>query len=111
QLQRMPAGRQVEIGLGLTCNEMHVILVRGDRFVGIERLIHIDQQMMVATVGKIVTRVRHAHMAEPKTAPESTLDDCAVRGRDEIQKRVLCGSFPLCLSSTRYKSQSRDQRN
>src|SRR5215470_17452755 len=103
QLERMPARRQVEIGLGLTGNEMQVVLVRGDRLVGIERLIHIDQQMMVATVGKIVTRVRHAHIAETKTAPESTLDDCAVRGRDKIQKRVLCSSFSLSLGSNRHK--------
>ena len=43
QLERMLAGRQFEMDLGLTRNEMHVILARGDRFVGIERLIHINQ--------------------------------------------------------------------
>jgi hypothetical protein len=62
-------------------------------------------------VGKIVTGVRHAHIAETKAAPESTRDDRAVRGRDEIQKRVLCSSFSLGLDSTRRKSQSRDQHN
>src|SRR5204862_5172098 len=70
-----------------------------------------DQQMMVAAVRKIVTRVRHAHVAETKTDPKCTLDGCAVRGPDEIQKRVLCRSFSLCLGRTRHKSQSCDQHN
>src|SRR5215469_5337143 len=84
QLKRVLAGRQFEMSLSLTRREMYMILVRRDRFVHIERLSDINQQMMMAAIRKIVARVRHPHVAQTKSAPERALDGRTVLWPDEI---------------------------
>src|ERR1700743_3382623 len=44
------ARRRFDRGFGLPRPEMQMVLVLRDRLVGIERLIHIDQQMMMTAV-------------------------------------------------------------
>src|SRR6202022_824562 len=57
QLESVLAGRQLDARLGLACSEMKMGLVLWNRLVGIEWFIHINQQMMMAAVLKIVARV------------------------------------------------------
>ena len=66
-------------------------------FVGIERLIHIDQQMVVAAVRVAVARVSDPHVAETKAAPKSAFDDGAVLWPYEIQKGIFRRGLPLSV--------------
>src|ERR1700754_3727087 len=50
QLQRVLAGWQLDAGFRLPRAKMHMGLVRRYRLVGIERLIDVDEQVMVAGV-------------------------------------------------------------
>jgi hypothetical protein len=62
QLERVLARRQFETCLGLARPEIKVVPVLRDRFVEIERLVHVNQQMMMAGVREIVAGVGDAHV-------------------------------------------------
>jgi hypothetical protein len=78
QLERVFSGRQLDTCLGLTRSEMKMGLVLRYRFVGIEWFIHINQQMMMAAVLKIVARVGDAHVPQTEAAPEPAFNYCPV---------------------------------
>jgi len=91
QLESVFAGRELDTCLGLTRSEMKMGFVLRDRFVGIESFTHVNQQMMVAGVLKVIARMRYAHVAEAEAAPESAFDRCAVLRPYEIEKGSLRG--------------------
>src|SRR6266566_8657105 len=97
QLERVLAGRPLDPCLGLACSEMKMGLVLWDRFVGIEWFVHINQQMMMAAVVKIVARMRDAHVAQTETTPESAFDRGAVLWPNEIQNRILWRGLSLSM--------------
>ena len=97
ELKRLVTGWEFNPGLGLPRAEMKMGLVLRNGFVGIERLIHIDQQMVVAAVRVAVARVSDPHVAETKAAPKSSFDDGAVLRPYEIQKGILRRGLPLSV--------------
>src|SRR5690242_17316306 len=103
QLESVLAGRQLDPCLGLTRSEMKMGLVLWDRLVGIERFIHIDKQMMMAAVMKVVARVGDAHVAQTKATPEPAFDHRAVLRPNEIQDRILWRGLSLCVRCARRK--------
>jgi hypothetical protein len=86
---------------------MKMGLVLWDRLVGIERFSHIDQQMMMAAVMKIVARVGDTHVAQTKTTPEPAFDHGAVLRPNEIQNRILWRGLSLSVGSARHSRQRR----
>jgi len=62
QLQRVVAGREFDTGLGLARAEMQMVLIPRDRLFDIERLVNINQQMMMAAIGIRVARMGDAHV-------------------------------------------------
>src|ERR1700682_4164826 len=107
QLESVLAGRQLDTRLGLACSEMKMGLVLWDRLVGIEWFIHINQQMMMAAVLKIVARVGDTHVPQTETTPESTSNRSAVLRPNEIQNRILWRGLSLSVGSARHSRQRR----
>src|SRR3981081_2921069 len=97
QLEIVFAARELDSCLGLTRSEMKMGFVLWDRFVGIERFIHVNQQMMVAGVLKVIARMGYAHVAEAEAAPESAFDRCAVLRPHEIEKGIVLPGVSLRL--------------
>ena len=69
QLKSMLAGLKLQTSLGLTRPEMKMILVLRDRLVHIERFIHVNQQMMMTAVLKIVAHPCCADRNDTRTLP------------------------------------------
>ena len=59
---------------------MEMLLVLRNRFVGIERFIDIDQQMMMAAARKLIPGVGDAHPAQAKETPELTGNGRSILG-------------------------------
>ena len=95
QLKRMFAGRKFDTRLGLARAKMKMRLVLWNRFVGVERFGHINQQMMMAAVLKIVARVGDTHVAQAEATPESALDRGAVLRPHEIQNGIFWRGLSL----------------
>src|SRR5437660_298414 len=102
QLESVLAGRQLDTCLGLACSEMKMGLVLWDRFVRIEWFVHVNQQMMMAAVLKIVACVRDTHVAQAEATPKSAFDHGAVLRPNEIQNRILCRGLSLSVGSARH---------
>src|SRR5581483_7358322 len=111
ELERMLAGRQFKPRLGLTCAKMKVVLVLRDRLARIEWFIDVDKQMMMAAVLIVVARMGDAHVAQTKSTPEATLDDCAVLRPDKIEQGVLARRLALRMSETRERYEQQGQRD
>ena len=74
---------------------MKMRFVLRNRFLGIDRLIHINQQMMMAAVLVIIAGMRNAHVAQTKAAPEPAFDGEAVLRPYEIKQHILrARAFP-----------------
>src|SRR5271168_5312723 len=84
ELKRVFSGRQFNKRLGLPGAEMKMLLVLRDRFIRVERLISVDQEMVVAGVRRLDSRGRDAHAREAELHPERTGDDIAVLRADDI---------------------------
>jgi len=63
ELQSVLARGQLEPSFGLTAAKMQVVFIRRYRLVRIERLISINEQMVMSTVRVSVAGVRHPHVA------------------------------------------------
>jgi len=63
QLERVLARRQFETCLSLARTEVKVVPVLRDRCIEIERLVYVNEQMMMAAVREIVAGVGDAHVA------------------------------------------------
>ncbi len=68
ELKRVFARRQFDTSLGLPRSEMKMRLVLGNRLIGIERFAYIDQQMVMAGILIIISRVGHTHVAQAKAS-------------------------------------------
>src|SRR5260370_2559558 len=99
ELKGMFSGWKFDTRLGLARAKMKMRLVLWNRFVGVERFGHIDQQMMMAAVLKIVARLGDAHVAQAKTAPKSAFYRAAVLGPNEIKNRILWPCLSLSVGS------------
>lgn len=63
QLQRVFPGWQFNYRLGFALAEMNVPLIAGDRLMGIEGVIHVDQQVVMTALWRAVTRPDNTHVA------------------------------------------------
>src|SRR5262249_58909471 len=95
KLECVSPGRQFNARLGLSSAEVQVVLILRDRIIRIERIVDVDQQVMMAAVRELVSRMRNAHVAQSKAAPKCSLDHRAVVRPYEIQIGVIGGRFPL----------------
>ena len=64
ELQGVPARRKVEAGLGLSAPEMNVVPVGGDRLGEKQRLLHVDQEVMVPGIRSRIAGQRHPHVPQ-----------------------------------------------
>ena len=103
ELERVLAGRKFYSRFRLARSKMKMRFVLRNRFLGIDRLIHINQQMMMAAVLVIIAGMRNAHVAQTETTPERSFDRRAILRPDEIQNGILWRWFamdgnPLAIS-------------
>ena len=90
----MFSGRQFDARLGLSRPEVKMRLVLRDRLFRIERVFHIDQQMVVAGVGEMLPACVTPMLRRPKrhqNAPLMTAPSAARRNRDSAS---LAPVFP-----------------
>ena len=97
ELKGMFAGWKFEARLRLARPEMEMRLVLWNWLVGIERFIHIDQQMVMAAVFEIISRVRYAHVAQTEATPKSAFDRQAVLRPHEIKKGIVWRGLSLSV--------------
>jgi hypothetical protein len=95
ELQRVFARWQFNACSGLARTKMQVSPVLRNRLIWIERFVHVDQQMMVTAVCKIIPRMRNPHIAQAEATPKSSFDHRSILRSDEIQIRIIRGRFPL----------------
>ena len=95
ELKCMFSGWKFDARFGLARSKMKMCLVLRNRFVGIERFIHINQQMVMAAVWVTIARMSDAHVAQTEAAPKSAFDRGAVLRPHEIQKRILWRGLSL----------------
>jgi len=89
ELKRVLARRKLDACFGLAGAKMKVRFVLRKRLIGIERLIHVDQKVMMSAVRVAVAGVGHAHVAQTKAVPEPAFDDGAVLRPHEIEQSIL----------------------
>ena len=89
ELKCVFAGREFDACFRLTSSKMEVRLILWNWLIGIEGFIHIDQQMVMSAVRKIIAGVSYSHVPEAETAPECTLDHGAILRPHEIKKGVF----------------------
>ena len=70
KLECVLARRQFNTRLCLARTEVKMVLILRNGIVGVQRFIHVDKQMMVAAICKIIIGMGHAHVAETEAAPE-----------------------------------------
>ena len=109
ELERMLAGWKLDPGFGLARAKMKVRFVLRNWLIGIERIVHVYQQMVMAAVRVIVAGVRYAHVAQSKAAPEATLDDGAVLWPHEIQMGILVRGLALSECGKWHADQGRSE--
>ena len=97
QLQGMLAGWKFDTRLGLARSIVKMRLVLWNRFVGVERFIHVNQQMVMAAVLEIIACVSYTHVAQTEPTPESAFDRGAVLRPHEIEKGILWRRLSLSI--------------
>src|SRR5882672_10283716 len=95
ELKGMFSGWQFDARLGLARAKMKMRLVLWNWFVGVEWFGHINQQMMMAAVLKIVARVGDTHVAQAEATPKSAFDRGAVLRPYEIQNGIFWRGLSL----------------
>jgi hypothetical protein len=80
---------------------MKMGFILGDRLLAIERIVDVDQQMMMAAILKIITGVRHAHVTKAKAAPKRAPYSLAVPRSDEVELHILRRRLSLSASGVR----------
>src|SRR6267143_1112350 len=111
ELKSMFSRWKFDTCLGLARAKMKMRLVLCNRFVGIERFGHINQQMMMAAVLEIVARVGDTHVAQAEATPESALDRSAVLRPHEIQNGIFWRGLSLSPRGKWQASQDDGQRD
>ena len=90
---------------------MQMRLVLQDRLLGIDGVVDVDQQMMVAGVLIVVAGMRHTHVAQAEPDQESAAHPLPVMRGDEIDLCVLWSSLALREGHAREQCERRRQRN
>ena len=72
KLQRVLAWRQIYTRLSLSCHKMQVLLVLRDWLIASQRLVHVDKEMMMTSVLKVIAGVANPHVAQSTPTPECT---------------------------------------
>ena len=67
---------------------MKMVLVLWDRFIWVQFLIYIDQQMLVTCVWRVDAGGRNTHARETKLHPKRTGDGVTVLRADDIDKGI-----------------------
>ena len=106
QLKGVRPGRKLEKSFGLPCPKMQMRLVLQDRLLGIDGVVDVDQQMMMAGILVVVAGMRHAHVAQAESDQESAAHLLTVVRGDEINLCVLWSSLTLRISDARDKAKS-----
>ena len=109
ELKGMLTRRKFDARLGLARSKMEMRLVLGNWFVGIEGLIHINQQVVMAAVWKMIACMSYAHVSQTKATPKSAFDGGAVLRPHKIEKGILWRGLSLGMSRKRQTSQSQGQ--
>ena len=107
ELKRVLARWKLDARFGLACAKMKVRFVLRKRLIGIERLIHVDQEVMMSAVRVAVAGVGHAHVAQAKAAPEPTFDGEAVLRPYEIKQHILRRGLSLSMCGEGQASERR----
>ena len=78
ELQRVRARRKVDLRLCLSPAEMQMMFIRRDRYIKVQFLVHINEQMMMTGVGSFIPG-----LGPPCCASQSDTrrDSSPVRGR------------------------------
>jgi hypothetical protein len=97
ELQSMSTGWKLKTGLSLSRPEMNVLLISWDRLIRLNRLIIIDQEMVVAGVRRFVAGMSDTHVAQPEPNGETAPDPLSVAWIDDVEGGV-CRGRRLCLS-------------
>src|SRR5260370_38155703 len=74
QLQGVFAGWKFDTSLGLARSIVKMRLVLWNRLVGVERVIYVNQQMVMAAVLEIIAGVSYNHVAQTEPTPESAFN-------------------------------------
>src|SRR5580692_32333 len=111
QLKCVFSGWKLDTGLGLSGPKMKMRLVLCNRFLGIDWFTHINQQMVMATVLEIITRMSYTHIAQTETAPKPAFNRRAVLRPDEIEDGILWRGLSLRKGRKRQTGQRCGQRD
>ena len=91
ELQNMFTRWELKAGLGLSCAKVNVLFIGWDRFVRLNRLVCIDQEMMVAGVRRSVARMGDTHVAQPEPNREAASDPLTVARIYNVERGVRWG--------------------
>jgi hypothetical protein len=80
---------------------MKMLLVLWDRLVWLDRVIYVDQQVMMPAVWGIAACLGYAHVAKAKAAPQRTLYSRALRRQNNVKKGVGGRSSSLRIRGNR----------
>jgi len=94
KLKRMWAGGQLDTGLGLASAEVKVLFIVRNFLIQVQRLVDVDQEMMMTRIWVFVSRVCDTHVPEPEPAPECPSDPFTVTWPYNIQIGILRGGGP-----------------
>src|ERR1700688_2673091 len=108
KLKCVLARSQFNVRLSLAGAEMKMSLVLWDRLVRIERFVHVNQQMVVATIGSITTRLGDPHIAKTETTPERPFESRTIWRPDNVKESV--GGCWCCLRVCRNWHSSQHDR-
>jgi hypothetical protein len=98
ELQNMLTRWELKAGLSLSCAKVNVLFIGWDRFVRLNRLVYIDQEMVMAGVRRSVARMCDAHVAQPEPNREAASDPLSVARIDNVEGRVR---WSRCLRLSR----------
>src|SRR5471032_1974269 len=93
--QDVGAGRQLDFGLGLALAEVDVLVVGRDHFARLDRR-RVDQQVVVAGVGRHVAGRLDFHAGNGELDPERAGDGRAIKGLDKRDRLLGEGAGAQC---------------
>jgi len=98
ELQSVLTGRQIEAGLSLSRAKMNVLLISWDRLIRFKRLVHIDQEMVVASIRRSVACMSDTHVAQSEPDRETTSDTLPIAWIDNVERGIR---WSRCLRLSR----------
>jgi hypothetical protein len=89
ELKCVRSGRQLDSSLRLPTSEMEVLFVVWYWLIDGERFVDVDEEVMVARVLVVISRVCHPHISQTEAAPERAFNALTIRRPYEIEVCVL----------------------